>query len=149
MACVTLDEFGHVDPENLRLLRIGSKIDFFYLSEEDETMCNKSCRGVVQGFVVDAQTRGRAYTLTLDVREQIDSGELFYWLDQKKLTKILAIRVLSNGHKYTLDTDWLRIERICAPPASAINGGTAGRRRGHRPRQGRRSPRRGQRRSRS
>ena len=115
MACVALDSFGHVDPENLRLLRIGSTIDFFYLSEEDETLCNESCSGTVQGFVVDAQARGRAYTLTHDVREQIDSGELFYWLDEKKLTKILAIRVLSNGHKYTLNTEWLRIDRICAP----------------------------------
>ena len=120
MPCVTLDSFGHVDPENLRLLRIGSKIDFFYLSDEDETMCNKSCSGTVQGFIVDAQQRGRAYTLTRDVRDQIDSGELFYWLDDKKLTKILAIKVLSKGHKYILDTNWLRVDRICMTTAATL-----------------------------
>jgi hypothetical protein len=115
MVCVVLDSFGHIEPDKLKLLKIGSKIDYFYLSEEDETLCNDVCSGTIQGFVVDASIIGRAYTLTANVREQIDSGELFYWLDDKKLTKILAIKVISNGIKSTLDTNWLRIERICGP----------------------------------
>jgi hypothetical protein len=133
MPCVELDSFGHVEPEKLRYLRIGSKIDYFYLSEEDETLCNDACSGTILGFVVDAQARGRAYTLTRDVREQIDSGELFYWLDEKKLTKILAIKVLSKGIKYTLDTNWLRIESICTPkPKTGPSGGRSYRRLRHR-----------------
>jgi len=129
MPCVTLDAMGHVDPEHLRLLRIGSRIRYFYLSGEDETMCNESCVGTVTGFEVDAKIRGRAYTLTADVREQIDSGEFFYWLDNKKLTKILGIKVISNGIRQVLDTEWLRIETICTPrnTLSGPQGGGRGR----------------------
>jgi hypothetical protein len=116
MNCAYIGIVGSMTPEYLKLLKVGSKIEYFYLSDEDELACKDRCTGTIIGFKVDAQERGRAYNLTREVREMIEDGDLFVWLDATKLTKVVFLKVRRpDGSTIVLDPNWLQIESICAP----------------------------------